>query len=216
MRIHLLAVLFAASSIYAADLSKIERTIKKLPDLKSEKPEFGLIVIGPEAATRHWVVIDGNVLYFDFNSDGDLTTPNEKVAAGVKGFPVGNVGELGSKTIHSDLVISQSGGEWGVVVNLHARRKQWATLIPAAKPEEAQIVHLNGPMTMRPEVSSLKRGRDNDLQCSIGTPGLGEGTFASIAYTDIPKDIHPVAEIEIPGADNQPPMREKIILSKRC
>src|SRR5262245_52708902 len=67
-------------SAQAADLTKIDRTIAKEPGYQS-KPEYCLLVFGPEAKERVWLVIDGDVLYVDRNGNGDLTETGKKVEA---------------------------------------------------------------------------------------------------------------------------------------
>ncbi len=62
------------------DLAKIERKIAKEPAYQS-KPKYCLLVLGPEARTRVWLVQDGDTLYVDRNGNGDLTEPDEKVMA---------------------------------------------------------------------------------------------------------------------------------------
>ncbi len=64
----------------AADLTKIERTLAKEPAYQSKTPKYCLMVFGPEAKTRVWLVLDGDTLYVDRNGNGDLTEPDEKVA----------------------------------------------------------------------------------------------------------------------------------------
>src|SRR5260370_10668649 len=74
-----LALLAIGSArVGAADLSKIDRTIAKEPAYKS-KPKYCLVVFGPEAKTRVWLVLDGDVLYVDRNGDGDLTGKDERI-----------------------------------------------------------------------------------------------------------------------------------------
>jgi hypothetical protein len=68
------------SGICAADLSKVDRAIAKEPAYKS-KPKYCLLVFGPEAKTKVWLVQDGDTLYVDRNGNGDLTEPAKKVAA---------------------------------------------------------------------------------------------------------------------------------------
>jgi len=74
----------------AADLARIDRTIKKEPVYLSKSPKYGLFVFGPKAETRIWIVLDlaaeptnpdgsKNFLYVDRNGDGDLTGADEKV-----------------------------------------------------------------------------------------------------------------------------------------
>lgn len=47
------------------------------------KPGYLLLVFGPDARDRVWVVNDGDTLYVDRNGDGDLTAADEKVPAEV-------------------------------------------------------------------------------------------------------------------------------------
>src|SRR3712207_1181094 len=78
----ILAVGVAAAP--AADLAGVDRTIKKEPAYRSKSPKYGLLVFGPRAETRVWLVLDlaaepsdpdgsKNTLYVDRNGDGDLT-----------------------------------------------------------------------------------------------------------------------------------------------
>jgi hypothetical protein len=88
----------SATAVSAADLSQIPRTIAKEPAYQG-RPKYCLLVFGPEAAHRVWLVLDGDTLYVDRNGNGDLTEPGEKIAAekgegvteGNYNFPVGDV-----------------------------------------------------------------------------------------------------------------------------
>jgi hypothetical protein len=80
--VFILALLLAVSSTAtAADLSKIDRSIKKEPAYATKTPSYGLLVLGPDAADRVWLVKDGKVLYVDRNGNGDLTEPDKKIVA---------------------------------------------------------------------------------------------------------------------------------------
>src|SRR5947207_2141212 len=65
---------------FAADLSKVDRTIAKEPKYVG-KPAYCLLVFGPDAANRVWLVRDGDALYADKNGNGDLTDPGKKIVA---------------------------------------------------------------------------------------------------------------------------------------
>src|SRR5438045_6460410 len=72
-----LTLLFAAavlaggpSAARAADLAAIDRTIAKEPIYQTKTPKYCLLVFGPEAKTRMWLVLDGKVLYADRKEDG--------------------------------------------------------------------------------------------------------------------------------------------------
>src|SRR4029077_17075723 len=62
------------------DLSKIDRRIAKEPVYQTKTPKYCLLVFGPEAKHRIWLVLDGDTLYVDRNGNGDLTEKSEKVA----------------------------------------------------------------------------------------------------------------------------------------
>jgi hypothetical protein len=91
MRLTSLVLLAAGTAVApAADLAGIDRTIKKEPVYLSKSPKYGLLVFGPKAETRIWIVLDlaaepsepgesKNFLYVDRNGDGDLTGADEKV-----------------------------------------------------------------------------------------------------------------------------------------
>jgi hypothetical protein len=83
MRFRLLALLswlVLSSAATAADLATVGRKIVKEPAYRS-RPKYCLLVFGPEAKARVWLVLDGDTLYVDRNGNGDLTEPGEKVAA---------------------------------------------------------------------------------------------------------------------------------------
>jgi hypothetical protein len=71
----------AALPARGADLSTIDRTIRKEPVYKTKSPKYCLLVFGPQATTRVWLVQDGDTLYIDRNGNGDLTEPGERITA---------------------------------------------------------------------------------------------------------------------------------------
>ncbi len=70
-----------AGQTRGVDLAKTDRSLRKEPTYKSKQPRYCLLVFGPEAKTRVWVVLDGDVLYLDRNGNGDLTDPSERITA---------------------------------------------------------------------------------------------------------------------------------------
>lgn len=101
----------ATSIVSAADLSSVSRKITKEPKYQSQ-PKYCLLVFGPEAKTRVWLVQDGPVLYVDRNGNGDLTDAGERLAAtkseyadeGDYTFKVGEIRDGNRR--HTDLVVS--------------------------------------------------------------------------------------------------------------
>src|SRR5262249_8163956 len=102
------AALLFASPAFAADLTKVDRTIVREPAYQST-PRYCLLVFGPEARTRVWLVQDGATLYVDRNGNGDLTEAGEKVAAktnrhtedGEYNFEAGEIAD--GALVHKDL-----------------------------------------------------------------------------------------------------------------
>ncbi|QJW98651.1 hypothetical protein [Frigoriglobus tundricola] len=72
--------LAAAGRAEAIDYDKVERRLVKEPAYKTKNPQYALLVFGPEARLRVWVVLDGEALYIDRNGDGDLTAEHNRFA----------------------------------------------------------------------------------------------------------------------------------------
>ena len=79
--IHLVAsaLILASALSAAAELTAIDRTIAREPAYAGKSPRYVLLVLGPGARDRVWLVKDGDVLYVDRNGNGDLTDPGEKI-----------------------------------------------------------------------------------------------------------------------------------------
>ena len=135
MRLASLVVLTVAVAVApAADLAKVDRTLKKEPAYRSKGPKYGLLVFGPKAETRVWLVLDvagdpsdpdgsKNTLFVDRNGDGDLTAADEKVRCTVTKhenfvsfapepfvtygahFEAGDIRDRDGKTKHTGLTI---------------------------------------------------------------------------------------------------------------
>jgi hypothetical protein len=95
----LVVLAFLSPVVFAADLARMERPPLKKEPAYHDKPRYCLLVFGPEAATRVWLVQVGNTLYVDRNGNGDLTEPNKKVVAekddaGDDGAYLFNIGDI--------------------------------------------------------------------------------------------------------------------------
>src|SRR5262249_43756689 len=193
----LLAVGHTAVTTCGADMTKIDRTISKSPTHHSKYPRYGLLVFGPEAKSRDWVVLDGDVLYVDRNCNGDLTEEGERLviknpkrnrdkkkpgtSSAVDSLSVVIKDRDGAK---HRLTFRLTGTGVGIDAKCHGSQYVGSTyrddLVFAARPQDAPIVHLNGPLTLQ-LVDPPRRwlpGKTVDLVVLFGTPGLGKGTFA--------------------------------------
>ena len=111
----LLVVGSTAVTARGADLTKIDRTIAKEPAYKS-KPKYCLLVFGPEAKTRVWLVLDGDTLYVDRNGNGDLTEKGERfvlaldeydLKRGKRVWHVGDIEAPGGKVQYTGLRVCE-------------------------------------------------------------------------------------------------------------
>ena len=93
-------------------------------------------------------------------------------------------------------------------------------LLFADKPQQAPIIHLNGPFTLalQDRKQRLISGDKTMLQIGVGPQGIGPGTFAFVLYPNtIPNDAYPEAEITFPAKSaGQEPITRKYTLKQRC
>ena len=192
-----------------SDLTKIDRTIAKEPAYQTKTPKYGLLVFGPEAKSRAWVVLDGDVLYVDRNCNGDLTEEGERL---VINNPKRNdkKNAVDSKSVvitdregvKHQLTFRLTRTGVGLVTRDHGSQYVGSTyrddMMFADRPQDAPIVHLNGPLTLL-LVDPPQRwapGETVELVALFGTPGLGKGTFA---YMIQGFPSRPTAELEFPA-----------------
>lgn len=177
------------------DLTKIERKILAEPEeYVAKKQQYCLLVFGPEAKYRVWLVHDADILYVDRNGDGKLNQIGERLVGNHSGhFKVGNLLEPPGKK-HTSLIVSfnpSGGGQGSLSILIGGKFAQTAVFGSSDKPSDAPIVHLNGPVTLKlkpprevfprkgggigvGEINILRRSREVSLSgCYLGTPGLG-------------------------------------------
>ncbi len=234
--------LFGSPPQAVPDLSKVDRTIANEPS-KLSKPRYCLMVFGPRAEVRVWMIKDGERLYVDRNGNGDLTEPDESFAPTERRefntmqdgkpapyrqlkYDVGDLTPAHTARKHTRLEITQyqiGDAPPDVVLSVFVdgsikEYAGWSPLFHESR-ERAGIVHFGGPISVQPiRYKSISRSAASpELHLRFGTPGLERTTFASLAYEVVPESIHPSAEIEWPRADpNAAPIRTTVILSGRC
>jgi len=189
---------------------------------------------------------DKDYLYVDRNGNGDLTEEGEQVQAIVheyqepsflggvppsKGwnleFPIGEIKDS-EGTIYKDVKVTVQwfmGGKRPCMINASApgrgtQSTEIRKLVFADRPQDAPVVPFGRPMTMRFALGmthSLSLTEEFNLQAEVGTSGSGQGSFVSMMNETIPKDLHPVAEIEWPHREaSKPPIKMSVTLKQRC
>jgi hypothetical protein len=208
-----------------ADLARMKRYLIKEPAYQSA-PKYCLLVFGKEAATRVWLVLDGNTLYVDRNANLDLTDPGEKLTSPHgPNFTIDRLVERDG-TVHPNLWVRSLGDTFTLTLGDDQRRQfvgigKMERPTWGARPEEAPIIHFNGPMTLErygplytlPRIGFNPNSRQFKLRLLLGTPGLGKGSFAS--YDDVcSENLGPIqADIEYPsGKPSGEPIKQRVEL----
>lgn len=166
------AALLLSAGAGAADLASLDRTLLKEPKYQST-PRYGLLVFGPEAKTRVWLVQDGSTVYVDKNGNGDLTDPGEEFATepregaddGTYVFKIGDIRD--GDRLHKDLIL---------VV--------------------AKIDHLADlDEGVKRFLAKHPQGRGYGLRCEVDMPGWkGAGVGGRVQQTAIYRDAHGVLQ----------------------
>ncbi len=235
-RLSVMVLLLAVPALFPApDLKKIVLRVGKEPAYRTGKPAYCLAVFGPLAATRLWLVHDGEDLYVDRDGDGDLTGPGEKVAARVKkvsietsfgpvdgeelSFEIGDVTEQGGRFKHRGFRLEvDSSRTYRLTVLTAGKWEQYSYRFKfAAAAKEAPVIHFHGPRRLqlvgRPQ---LTPSADGELAVEVSTPGLGPNSTAVYYNLSIPRDVHPRAEVTFPARSGGKPMTVRATLDKRC
>jgi hypothetical protein len=150
-------------------------------------------------------------LYVDRNCNGDLTeegnrliikrNPKQKKAgksSAVASVPVVITDRDGAK---HRLTFRLTSSGVGLVARCHGSQYVGSTyrddLVFASRPQDAPIVHLNGPLTLQlvDPPRQWSPGEKVNLVVLFGTPGLGKGTFA---YMIQGFPSRPTAKIQFP------------------
>ncbi|OAI54366.1 hypothetical protein AYO44_03600 [Planctomycetaceae bacterium SCGC AG-212-F19] len=212
----LAAFVVSAGPVSPADLSQINRTIAKEPVYQG-KPKYCLLVFGVEAKFRAWLVVDGKTAYLDRKGNGDLTEPGNQIPWANGSFLAKEL-TVADKTVqYTNLSISKAGLKnkeaWRIDVDskngqFRAHRDAEGPLLFADRPQDAPVIHFDGPLSMglhnycnaRPQ-ALVRGGKPAYMIASIGTPGLGKGTFAYLVPPKSAKALKPLAELEFAHRD---------------
>jgi hypothetical protein len=218
----------------AGDLPKLDRTVTKEPAYAG-KPKYCLLAFGPQAKTRVWLVLDGEVIYLDRNANGDLTDDGEGLDARPgqaerRRAKLGVIAPAGRKEVHRILYLDAER----IWVEVREGLDQYAPLSYADRPQDAPVFHFDGPLALMANPEDIKQGlrrggQDNQFRVLLGTRTSAEGVVFvecdqsypekrfRVPSSGLPKGIHPVAEIEFPAKEPEGgPVRRRYALDRRC
>lgn len=222
-----------------------DRSILKEPNYKTE-PRYALLLFGSAGKQQMMLVQDGDVLYVDRNANRDLTEKDERIEGKrdtvgrygkqrhrtvfvVGGITGANREKLGfvyeyyrDRTLY-DFFHLYRGFQpkpysYGKVIQGLPGDAQGDFQF-SRKRETCPVYHFQGPLTIRRigNESFVPGQEDESLSVRIGTPGIGQGSFAAIEHDCVPKNVHPKAVIVFQNCtDPKVPIRLTLILKKRC
>ncbi len=205
-----------AAPASAVDLTKIDRTVAKQPAYQS-KPQYCLLVFGPEAKSRVWLVLDGDVLYVDRNGNGSLMDKDEQIGAD-RSYPDGALFHVGAistpeqKVRHTGLRLSvprsppPGAGSDAGSLSITIAGSCWYAPVKqfSDRPKDAPIIHFAGPLSFRigeernGEPPTLEIGKKTAIVVFVGTRGLGSGAFAWCKGSEVVPAYSLQVEIEAP------------------
>lgn len=221
----------------AADLAKTDRSLRKEPAYAPKAPRYCLLVFGPEARAKVWLVLDGRTLLVDRNGSGDLTEPDKARQ------PSNQSDQLYE---YQPVDVQVQGSKYSVQFLLYRNRSEknapdqplitvkdgertygaWgdetSPVHLAPRPQDATIIHFGGPLQMGFEVQQplVKKTKDTyELMVGVGTKGLGQGSFAHLKYWNdaIPEKARPTVVLEFPGkGTGSSPIKVETVLKERC
>jgi hypothetical protein len=238
----ILALVFIGAVAHATDLTKIDRTIAKQPVYQTKTPKYCLLVFGPEAKLRVWLVLDGNVLYVDRDANGDLTGLDKRMEIKGKVFESASLRLADGKIPFSFLQLrvkdkgrvelslarkvafahrKKGGGFLSQMVGpSDISSRAWANNLEefdfqfADRPQDAPILHFDGPLTLKPTDAKqvfVRGDKPAQFAVMVGTPGLGRGTFTQVLFWQ--GDPDGAAEIVFPNKDPEgKPIVVKVVL----
>jgi hypothetical protein len=222
------------------DLSKVDRSLIEPKGLV--KPHYCLLVFGPQAKTRVWIIEDGDKLYVDRNANGDLTDDGEPVKL-TERKEYTTIGADGKEAAYREwtyapgaispvdhpenpaelkLIRIQDGAEPAKYLiyvkggGVPSQEAWWQPLL-ADNPAKAEVIHFGGPVLAKPlRGTAMLHLRDEhpELHFGLGTPGSGSHSFAFVECDGVPSTVRPVAQIAWPTAAGV--LTERFSLIRRC
>lgn len=214
-------------------LRTVERTIDKEPRY-ADAPRYAMLVFGPEARSKVWVVEDGRTLYVDRNGNSDLTDdgpplrPSDVRDLGRSQYEFHYAVDAittpaGSR--HTDFRLSRwryADGEdgYGLTLKVDGLTEVYVgwTDFWSPSPERAPLIHLGGPLRpvllrQRAFTPGSEPGR---LSIALANPGHVSGAASRLSIDAVAPEVMPEVRIDWPVAQGRPPLRTSHRLTARC
>jgi hypothetical protein len=206
-------MMFCWQSPAAADSVTIDRTLRREPAYGT-KPQYCLLLFGPEAKFHVWLVTAGEAFYADTNGDGDLTGPGKRiysvgnsrvltfadpnmpfmyfpVAENERVYQVGDIFDAANRTWYN-VTVRRSGtlktAVFDILVDVKGKFRQLGKLPRFGdRAQDAPVLYFNGPLSLGLFTSQLVRGRaGNELAAWVATnvPAGASGEPTRVVHDD--------------------------------
>jgi hypothetical protein len=200
-------------------------------------PQYCLLLFGPEARVRVWVILDGKVVSIDRHGD-DFPRKGERVGrlADCKGI------ELLDPDRETRYIITRiSDYEEGhppqrrLIVNVDVKGpleyRQYGDVGMAEQPQGAAIAHFHGPLTvgprtilwkLPPKLALIRGEKPTDLPANVGTMDAVRGCWVVVRTHNgessaFPDGVFPVVDVEFASQrPGDPPVKRRYPLDKFC
>jgi hypothetical protein len=217
MKLMLSAALIAATicptTSALAEPPTIQHRLRREPAY-AVKPEYCLLLFGPEEKFAVWLVTAGEAFFADTNGDGDLTQPKKRIysegnsrvlsfvdASGnfmrlpvpenERVYLVGDVFDPSTRTWYN-VTVRRSGrlktATFEIFVNVQQQLRLMGKLPRfGERPTDAPVLHFDGPLKLGLVTTQLIRGRPgNDIEAWIGTdvPSGAKGQPTYVVHDD--------------------------------
>jgi hypothetical protein len=239
-------MLLTAAIGRAADipvLQKVDRAIAKQPDYHSKRPLYGLLVFGPAAQKRIWMVLDQSkpeidrydLLYVDLNANGDLTELTERRLGEIDDndirFQLPDLKDPVTGAVHTEFKVRVSGAPTPtVMLSVHWRGRfkmgggypqdpgDGSYLKFASAPASAPLMWADGDSPFRFQrwySGKLPIGGEDDFKVFVGQPGVGASTFWAFQEHFLPEREGVKATLIYRNAQDKE-LRLTCLLKERC
>jgi hypothetical protein len=236
----------AALAADAVDLAKLDRQkLTALPKFTADKPLYALVVIGPQAKTQVWMILDKmkpdakkyDVLWADLNGDGAFdarrerfeTTSNRELGNQV--FSLGEFTDPATKDRHASFEVSIDLDRPICMIKLAWKGKAELKLGGGYAPQgdsgymrfaesasEAPLVWFNGDGPFRFQrwySEKMQIGSEDDLKLFLGQEGIGKHTFCAFQGHVLPEGEAVLATL-VYVDNNGKEQRQLYELKERC
>jgi hypothetical protein len=228
----------AAAPALGLDYAKVARTLTREPAYKSKATKYALLLFGPQAKVRVWLVLDGDTVYLDRNGDGDLTDKEERFAKADNCKDV-EIADPDGKTRY---VITSVGVfrvddpprehlSVSVDVKGPVEYQQYCDVELRDSAAKAGLAHFHGPLTVGPRTINwkvppqfaVKTGDEpTDMPAVVGTMDAEQGCWVVVRShhgdkSAFPKGVCPVVDIQFPPkTPGAPAVRKRYSLDEFC